>query len=394
MRLGLKRRLRPLVYKILGDKAAGAVGAKAQKQIRQLRTQKELLRATVLYLPRHQHDSMVPPHPEWEERWHQDRSRVLFLVTQDYGGSAYQWVQAINRHTEWAARLAVVVPHPFGYPNDLVLGAAEAIGADFRALMDQADVIQIKDESGFLSGINQFEPDFLTSIDKPLVTTLYGSQARRRQNTDSFRDHVNGFEGVVSLTPDLCFEWIDRPYYVPAAVDYADIPLTWTDTRSIAHSPSSRELKGTALLEQAVAELDLTVDIITGATHAQTLDRVAHAGLFFDQAGADTISGEVIGWYGNAALEAASRGIPTIAHLSPRALDGAERGGYPARDRMAILNTERDAGALRTLIDDHLAKAPEERQELSTATRKWVEKYHGAQVIGRRLTALYEQIRR
>lgn len=360
---------------------------------------------------RYDFGSLTPPVDDWVSRWREERPRVvLFAATRDYGGSLFSWARAINRRTDWAARLVVVQEHRFGYANDISYGAPLVIPDDLHRLLEQTDVIHLKDEAGFLDGTNGLPTDLLARHDKPIVFTQYGDLARARQDDAAYRHHVASHDAVVCITPDLCFRWLSDPRYIPHAVDTASTDVTWDDANSVGHSPStivvdgdaySLARKGTADFEAAVAELreklGLDVEMISGVSHQECLRRKSRLGVFFDQAGlSDPQLGpqRVVGWYGNAGLEAAVRGIPTIAHLPPFAFEGARRGGHEIEERCAIVGTGLGADAIADAIRSVFELPPEARAELSRSTRRWVEEFHDDALVGPQLAEVYESVRR
>lgn len=354
---------------------------------------------------RQTYESSTPGVPGWHERW-QERPgrRVLYIGRRDYAGSMLEWARAVNRHTEYAVRLATLQRHPFGYDSDLIvkappievaaLGGRE--GAGLAALISEADVIQIKEEAIGSPSSGLRESWFLES-GKPVVFTCNGSHTRRALAAPELRaeliDRLARYSACVALTPDLLHPEVDA-VLVPHAVDCERASFSWSDRRSIAHSPSSIGSKGSALLVAAIAdvrlELELELDLIQGVPNAECVARKAHAGVFFDQAGAKL--GEVVGWYGHSALEAAVAGVPAIAHLGDHALAELRRIGHPLGDGLEIINVRPSADELAGLILDYFGAAPEERLGKAIATRAWVERRHDYPVIAGELARLYDRL--
>jgi glycosyltransferase involved in cell wall biosynthesis len=181
-------------------------------------------------------------------------------------------------------------------------------------------------------------------------------------------------------------------------IDTRRFAYSWTEGRRLAHSPSTHTRKGTATLLAALDGLDIEFDLIQRVSHAECLERKQRCNLFFDQAGREDARqlgvDDVIGWYANAALEAAVHGIPTIAHLSEDAFAGAERGGQSIRERCAIINTPLDEDGIRRTIETFFGLEPDERRALSLRTRRWVEEFHSYEAVGPQLAALYDRVRR
>ncbi len=335
--------------------------------------------------------------PDWERKWDETPGkRVLLYALSDYSGSFFKWAEAINRHTGYAARLAVFDIHKYGYETDLVMPFPDVIPrSDIQGLAREADIIHIKDESGFFTGKNNLAADLLTGVGKPLIYTAYGGYMRKFAADESFRRYVGGFDDRIAMTPDLNYDWFDG-HFIPHAIDTDSYGYSWNDGRLLAHSPSTAERKGTEDLVAAIAGLDVQFDLIQGVQHTECMRRKRVSNLFFDQAGNEIerrlgIS-TVIGWYGNSALEAAVFGIPTIAHLSQHAFDGARRAGRDIERQCAIINTPRGAEGIRQTIQRYFDMTTEERRDLSLKTRQWMEDFHSYQACGRELARVYDRV--
>jgi predicted nucleic acid-binding Zn-ribbon protein len=394
----LRAQIDALKERIATDRANFAgVRADHSERLRELREERRTLRLELAKVPRYEFGSYTPGVPEWRRKWERSPGRrVLLYALKDYSGSFMKWATAINEHTDWAARLVAFGSHPFGYAVDLVLPMPDSDEPEMLSLVEDADVIHIKDETGFWQGTNRLPRDLFTRFGKPLVFTHYGGYARKFSDDPGYQDYVASFAARIAMTPDLVYEWFDG-YFVPHSVDVNAFRYEWSDSQRLAHSPSTAARKGTEELTEAIEGLGIEFDLIQGVEHQVCLERKRHAGLFFDQAGREVEEklgvSHVIGWYGNSALEAAVHGIPTIAHLSEQAFEGAERAGKSIRERCAILNTPLDAAGMREVIAGYFALPADERQALSQATRRWVEDFHSFEANGRELVAIYEGLR-
>ena len=349
----------------------------------------------------HRYGSYSRGHAGWQERWDQSKGRrVLFCAVKDHAGSFFKWAEATNRHTRYAARLAVFSVHEYGYANDLVLPHPDFHDRtdDLARLVSEADIIHIKTEEGPFVEPCYRVPETVLESGKPRIFTAYGGYFRRLESLDEFRRYVASFDAAVAMTPDLICEWFDARF-IPHAIDVDASAYLWRDGRRLAHSPSNKARKATNDLLAAIRDLDVDFDMIHGVDHATCLSRKRRANLFFDQAGRENIVLDssrtidtIIGWYGNAALEAAVHGIPTIAHLSARAFDGARRAGRDIEADCAIINTPLGAEGIRETLARYFALSPEDRTALSRRTRRWVEDFHSYQSCARELERLYDEI--
>lgn len=91
-------------------------------------------------------------------------------------------------------------------------------------------------------------------------------------------------------------------------------------------------------------------------------------------------------------MEAAVYGIPTIAHLSQGAFEGARRGGQDIESVCGILNTPLGSEGIRDTILTFMNMTPEERKAISLKTRKWIEDFHSYQATGKELSKVYKSL--
>lgn len=372
------------------------------------RRRTELLRAWQLYRlqmwprPTGRYSSLGPGRQDWQDRWDAAPGRrILFYAFRDFAGSFYRWAEAINRHTPYAARLVTFGSHEYGYDDDLVMPRPKS-GVQpegLAQLVGEADLIHIKDESGFVLETNRLPSEIFTASGKPRVFTAYGGYMRALSSREEFRQHVHSHDAVVAMTPDLIYDWLRSPRFIPHAIDTERFDCVWQDRPLVAHSPSTQARKGTAdflAAMQMLQPLGIEMDLIHSVSHDECMDRKRHAGLFFDQAGSEAggalQTNRIIGWYGNSALEAAVFGIPTLAHLAEFALDGSERAGRSMRGYCAIMNTAQGPEGLRASIGAYFERSVDERQTLSLKTRRFVEQFHSYAACSAELAALYDSL--
>jgi hypothetical protein len=369
-----------------------------------LRRQNLMLQRELSKIHTYAYGSYIPGRQDWQARWEgRSGKRVLLFAPVDASGSFYKWTDAINRHTEFAARLVTLYRHKHGYPLDLLLPFPDLDGrAGFKRICDESDIFLVKDEPGFYNGSNLLPPDLLSRWGKPQIFTAHGGYMRKLRTEPEFRRFVQDYDAHLAMTPDLNYEWF-RGAYIPHAIDTDTLGFGWTDSRIVAHSPTRSEdpeKKGTHFFNAALAALvdrpdwaGWQGDLITNVSYEDCLARKRRAAIFFDQAGQHTQSAfgvqQVIGWYGNSAIEAMTFGIPTIAHLSPDALDGAERAGWDLRANCPVINVERSADSLRGALLDFARASERAKADLARRTRDWAVDFHGYRSIGERLAAVF-----
>jgi hypothetical protein len=341
---------------------------------------------------------------DWNKRWEDsNRKKILMFARKDYAGSFYNWTAAINRHTEYAARMVTMQPHPYGYPQDIICtGQIDKNWNGLNRLLNEADLIHLKDETGFFDGSNKIPGHLFDELKgkTPIIYTAYGGMLRQNQNNKNFIDYLHTYDARICMTPDLNSPQFDG-WFIPHAIDTQKYPVTWEANNVVCHTPSTRSRKGTSNFLLAMQEVqskinNVTLDLVENVSHDECVKRKQRSSLFFDQAGRESLerlgTDAVIGWYGNSALECAVAGIPTIAHLSETAFDGAERAGVNIREKCAILNTGLDDKAIFNTIKNYFNLTAEEQVKLSKNTRKFVEDFHSFEATASALNECYESL--
>ena len=350
----------------------------------------------------------------WQERWKRtpQHRRVLMVSPKDFAGSMYKWAEALNRHTDFAVRLIQFEFHQYHYPVDIVVPACgDRRSQKVLDLAEEAGIFHLKDEHTWFvrsphhSNLDLIDTMFFSNAftGARKVFTHYGGYARKFKSDRKYISMVEQLDARIAMTPDLNFDWF-AGHYIPHAIDVAAIPWSWSDSNSIVHSPSSPEKKATYLLEESIMMLrkrypdiwqNWSVDIISNVSFEECLTRKGKGSLCFDQAGrhrvADLGIDDVIGWYGNSAIEAMAAGIPTIGHLSELAFLRAEKAGVYIRD-LPLINIPRTRDGLMHGILNFIQSTPEERQELSRRTRRFTVDFHGYEAVGQRLAEVYQSL--
>jgi hypothetical protein len=329
----------------------------------------------------------------WEQRWDERPGRrILLYAYSDAAGSLFRWAETINRHTPYAARVACFQLNPFKFPTDLVFRDPRVGPSGFAGLVAEANLVHVKDEQRFPRGEGPGGQAIL-GTDKPVVFTHFGRGARLEASDPDYRRAVGRCAARVATTPDLCFDWFDGRW-IPLPIDTERFPYEWRDGRVVGHSPSRPERKGTAEFMEAATSLSCEIELIQDVSYAECLERKRRCNLFFDQAGWDPprFGGRPAGNYANSVLEAAVRGIPTIAHLSEEFFEGALRGGKDLRADCLIINTPLGVEGIRATLRGWLEAPAEERERHSRETRAWVERVHSYRAVAADLAAVYDGV--
>ena len=352
--------------------------------------------------------SQTPPIERWERKWDKNPGkRILFYTLKDFSGSFYKWAYAVNRYTPYAARLVAFSKHQYNYPLDILYLGLNCDNDDsIEQLFDECDLIHIKDEYyGYLCNKDKkFREKFAKQNNlltkhfyKPTVFTHYGGYARKFSREKAYRQYVlEYFDARVAMTPDLNYEWFNG-LFIPHSIDVHDYSYSWKNGNVITHSPSTAVRKGTSEFNKAVERMgkQYHYEQIQNVSHGECVARKRNATIFFDQAGRESLESlgidDIIGWYGNSALEAMVYGIPTIAHISDVALAGAVRAGKNMK-KLPILNTTLEADGMYQTLNNFFALSPEERKHISLRTRQWVREFHSLEVNGQELEKLYDKL--
>ena len=192
--------------------------------------------------------------------------------------------------------------------------------------------------------------------------------------------------GIYAVNPDLMNVLPASTVFVP----YGHIPVKeWEpsytqasrDRLVFAHAPTNREVKGTDLILDALAELaaeghEFDVDLIEGVTNTEAVARYRDADVVIDQLYA--------GWYGGLALEAMALGKPVVAYLRESDLHFLPP---EMREQLPLFRA-----APSTVKDDLRRILEMPRSELvarARASRAYVERWHDGAAITARIAEDY-----
>ena len=146
-------------------------------------------------------------------------------------------------------------------------------------------------------------------------STLYTSLVKivkryKIKKVEKYADHI------FALNPDLMHYLPPKTTFLPYSIsNWNDIkyyPYEIKDKIKIIHSPTSRELKGSKYILDALENLEkkyknIEVQIIENIPHAEALKLYEEADLVIDQV--------LIGWYGGFAVEVMKMGKPVAVYI-------------------------------------------------------------------------------
>jgi len=304
--------------------------------------------------------------------------KVVILSQIDYAGSAFKMFQSIKRHTDIDINLFSGRPdNRLGHPvNNLVHdGNRKAV----QRIVNEADVLHFKGDwppdDGYLG---------LTIPPKPIILTVSGSFFRKSIHGGLGKYSVKDYRRVTirtSFETDLLYpEYSD--IWTPHPIDSDDKPILRRQTANpvFYHIPSSPERKGTDFVSRVFAILTKRIPcrayITTGVDFETAVALKKISTVYFDQF--------YVGFYGNSALEAMQYGIPTVAWISPMALEQShgQLANCPVinEDRSDPANT---ANRILSLYSDN---------GLAERTKRWCDAVHGYRAIASVWDQRYKQL--
>lgn len=195
--------------------------------------------------------------------------------------------------------------------------------------------------------------------------------------------HVRENADVI-LVPDVELQtYVPEAKIVQRAVELKKLAYVGAKRKErpkVCHAPTRRGAKGTDEVLEAVKKLqsegvDFEFTLLEGLPHKKLLAVLADADIVIDQL--------LIGWYGVLSVEAMALGKAVIAYIRDDLVGEVPEGVLVNANPLTIEDR------LRELIADH-----ERRASLGKAARAFVERYHAADVVAKRLEEVYREVQR
>jgi len=316
---------------------------------------------------------------------------ILMIAVNGPAGTAVGLADALNRLTGHRCRVATLeTRYNHGWRKDLHVPDLDEAGlAELEAALRTADLFHFHMTADEHLHLGPFLPaDFLRG---KLVVHHHHGHPDFRANPGKYRARYaeRGRRNLLVSTPDLLrllpgARWQPNPVpekdpaYRPVEPRPAGRPL-------VAHAPTRKELKNTddllaVMAGLRAAGLDLGLELIDDAPHAECLRRKARCHMVFDH---------MQGYYGMSSLESLAQGVPVVAGLDDwcagHMREFADCGRLPwivARDRAAL------AAALA-----RLARDPEAREAAGLASRRFMEQSWSEEHVVARLEEFYAGLR-
>lgn len=321
---------------------------------------------------------------------------VLLISREDFAASGYKMVEAINLNTFHNVQYIRLIPSPMD-----TLGRLPSIFHfldgefkihrnnlnDLNVLINRADILHFK---GDYPPVPSYFPIIDIPADIPKIVTVGGMFFRRGDSVIAkpvreIKEYLNNTAYRSALTADLNYPEY-QGHFTQHPIDISRYHYSWHESPNItiAHAPTSRAKKGTALFLDAIRilkkdnDIKINVDLIENVSHQECISRIAKASLFFDQCLFES--------YGNATVEALALGIPTITRISNEAIRQSE-GKF--NSSLPIIrcdnNVESIVAALRLALDSDL-------KDISIKSRQWCENFHSYEVVGKMWNNIYQTI--
>lgn len=197
-----------------------------------------------------------------------------------------------------------------------------------------------------------------------------------------YLDYLKSYVDLFIVQDPEMHEFMPEARVVPRGIDVEKITpvgIEPNDRPLVVHAPSKTLVKGTALLETALAELakegiPFDFKLITGMDHEEAMSWYRRADVVVDQL--------LIGWYGVLTIEALALGKPVVAYVRD---DLYEK--FTPRIPVANANPATIKDVLLPLLSDF-----ETRRELAEAGPEFVREVHDIRKVASALREIYAEV--
>lgn len=212
-------------------------------------------------------------------------------------------------------------------------------------------------------------------LNKKIIVHHHGSELRFKSEEYVYSKFA---DKILVSTPDL-LEWSPNAIWLPNPIDtkeYESVELnSQIHKLKILHAPSSRGIKGTEYVIQAINKLKengymIEFILLENVSHNEVLKQIMLSDIVIDQL--------ILGWYGMFSIEAMCMGRPVLCYIKNDLAN--------IYKNLPILNTNPN------ILYDNLTKLIEDeglRMELGILGKKYAEEVHGSKIIAERLIKLY-----
>ncbi len=191
---------------------------------------------------------------------------------------------------------------------------------------------------------------------------------------------------IFALNPDLCWVLPSRACFLPY-LHWDPASRIMKEPRSgpelvVAHAPSVRARKGTDVVVEAIEALRaegiaIRILLIEGMSHAACIKAMSQADVFVDQL--------LYGWYGGAAVEAMSMGLPTIVHIEDRDLHWLPAG---MAEQLPFVRAKPDT--VKECLMELVRMGSEGREAIGRVSRAFAQQWHDPNRLARVVAQTYQ----
>ncbi len=299
--------------------------------------------------------------------------RILNVSYSDYSNFSYNMARAINTAGGYCDAVTLKA-HPFGYDNQATLIQRENI----KELSRKYDVIQIMHS----------KIELLQLVDLSAKLTVWHTGSPYRFNKQ-LMNHT--FNPIVKKSFYDSSEFhntgMANEAYIFGCLSALEFDITYTKGRPFmyAHYPSSAEVKGTAVINEIMQELQLSyMHSVNTVPHAEQLNRMKLCDIYVELF-SPILKGHTYGSFGMTAIEAGMMGKIVITNNTGDVYKKTYGEGLP----FIIVNTKEE---LREKICELNNYTTPQIRELQQKTRDWVVSNHDLIPTGKRILQQLEGI--
>ena len=291
--------------------------------------------------------------------------KVLHLSRYDSGGNGYFTAQAVNAYTEHRAMAVRDEQTYLAYPYNILHPSEETL----KTLITGADILHIRDGWEWL-------PNEI--YQKPVVITFSGNMYRRRFKELHQKCEEMGWMVTVS-TIDLVL--LNSAPWMPNPREDMSHDLFRRDKFCVCHTPTFRDRKGTATIEQALSDMDdVELVIVEGKSYKESVAMRSQCHITIDQ---------FRHGYGNSAIEAWAMAHPVIAYAkdSPEVVNLIRE----KFEHLPWCNSPEHVRYIKRWVT-RLKDDSSNYRGWRDAGRRWFFKHHHAPQVAARAVKLYEMV--
>ena len=208
------------------------------------------------------------------------------------------------------------------------------------------------------------------------------TDARKRRQIARFGRYA---DRVYALNPDLLNVLPAAEFLPYASVDPRRWEPVYPEARArprVMHAPTHREAKGTRFLIAAAEQLrregvSFDLELVENLSHIEARQRYREADLVVDQL--------LAGWYGGFSVEAMALGKPVIAYLRE-----SDFHVLPQEMHASLPVINATPATIYSVLKEWLTVRRHALPERGRAGRAYVERWHDARAIAKRLISDYE----